>query len=185
MVVEHVFRAKNHNDTMELGQALGHAWLHSKELLCVLLYGEMGSGKTTLTRGLVSALPGADCAEVSSPSFTLCNMYPTSPELVHCDLYRNTVSFLPEEAEDALERGAWIIIEWAERLGPDPVAAGCPSDRLDIYLESCHNERSIRVHASGAVSAQIVEALIKEWPSAFSDEGRTDACEQRGDDPST
>ena len=54
----------------------------------LLMHGDLGSGKTTLTRALVARLPGGATAEVSSPSFTLCNHYPTRPPVVHCDLYR-------------------------------------------------------------------------------------------------
>ena len=53
----------------------------------ILFYGDLGSGKTTFTRGFIEALPGGENAEVSSPSFTLCNSYPTTPSVIHCDLY--------------------------------------------------------------------------------------------------
>ncbi len=58
------------------------------KIRALYLRGTLGSGKTTLTRGLVAALPGGEDAEVASPSFTLCNIYPTRPALLHADLYR-------------------------------------------------------------------------------------------------
>ena len=68
----------------------------------LLLHGDLGSGKTTLTRFMVLSLPGGSEAEVASPSFTLCNHYATVPPVLHCDLYRCAGS-LPEELFDALE----------------------------------------------------------------------------------
>ena len=63
--------------------------LHPAEPLpVILLMGDLGAGKTTLIRFLVEALPGGENAEVASPSFTLCNVYPTTPKVQHFDLYR-------------------------------------------------------------------------------------------------
>ena len=72
-------------------------------IAALLLRGPLGSGKTTLTRALVEALPGGDQAEVASPSFTLCNYYPTTPPVMHCDLYRSPGS-LPDEIAEGLDK---------------------------------------------------------------------------------
>ncbi len=104
----------------------------------VFLMGTLGSGKTTFVRHLVSRLPGGENAEIASPSFTLCNIYPTTPKVMHYDLYR-----LPpggyddglEEAIDAIENPeagrepACLLIEWAENM-PEILI---PENRLEIY----------------------------------------------------
>lgn len=86
----------------------------------ILLYGEMGVGKTTLVKSVAEVLGSAD--DVSSPSFSLINEYNLGDgkSLYHFDLYRiNDV----EEAfnfgiEDYLYSNNWIIIEWPELIKP-------------------------------------------------------------------
>ena len=70
----------------QLGRVLNEQYAEGGERVhSILFYGDLGSGKTTFTRGLIEALPGGENAEVSSPSFTLCNSYPTTPSVIHCD----------------------------------------------------------------------------------------------------
>jgi tRNA threonylcarbamoyladenosine biosynthesis protein TsaE len=103
--------------TFELGAALG-AELRARDV--ILLTGELGAGKTLLTKGILSALD-YDVDEVTSPSFTLVNLYKTPVlNIYHIDLWRSDTGDaaysvgLDEILED--EKGI-AIIEWAERLG--------------------------------------------------------------------
>ena len=75
-------------DTLALGRALASILADPGKRAALLLRGDLGSGKTTLVRGLAEALPGGDEAEVASPSFNIVNVYPTRPEVFHVDLYR-------------------------------------------------------------------------------------------------
>lgn len=90
--------------------------------LFVLLYGDLGSGKTTFVQGLARGLGITEV--VTSPTFALVHQYPQStPPLVHCDLYRldpTEVSGLGifEESPAVL-----TVIEWAERLPYLPTPA--------------------------------------------------------------
>ena len=73
--------------TVELGRALGRALNERRaeggeQLHVVLFFGDLGTGKTTFTRGLIDVLPGGENAEVSSPSFTLCNSYRRRPSSI-------------------------------------------------------------------------------------------------------
>jgi tRNA threonylcarbamoyladenosine biosynthesis protein TsaE len=91
----------------------------------VLLHGDLGAGKTTLTRGLVEGF-GLDPDEVSSPTFTLINRYEGRVRVYHVDLYRIGPEETPEIGLDEIldDPGAVAIVEWAERLeGPDPESA--------------------------------------------------------------
>jgi tRNA threonylcarbamoyladenosine biosynthesis protein TsaE len=89
----------------------------------VLLFGELGAGKTAFVRGLARGL-GSDPDEVASPTFVLLTAYPGPITLHHADLYR--LGRPGEERELGLEelpgpRGV-LAVEWAERLGDCPWA---------------------------------------------------------------
>jgi len=109
---------KSHDDTFAIGEQLGRE-LQAGDV--VLLRGELGAGKTVLTKGILSALE-FDPADVTSPSFALVNLYPTSKfDVYHIDLWR-----VNEGSDGAFEVGlddivaeenSVVIIEWAERLG--------------------------------------------------------------------
>jgi tRNA threonylcarbamoyladenosine biosynthesis protein TsaE len=94
----------------------------------VLLSGDLGSGKTTLTKGIVSGLGGAQEEDVTSPTFTLVHVFkmknrtqsesPDNSKIYHVDLYR-CEDFHDVETlalEDALSEPAIVIIEWSERF---------------------------------------------------------------------
>lgn len=104
-------------DTFDLGEKIGET-LCGGEML--LLAGGLGAGKTLLTKGILYALD-FDADEVTSPSFTLVNLYKTPRfDVYHIDLWR-----IDEKADAAgavglaeiLEDAAAVtIIEWSERL---------------------------------------------------------------------
>ncbi len=108
------------DDTEAIGLRLGKML---KAGSVVGLYGNLGSGKTTMVRGIASAL-GINRRDVTSASFTIIAEYPGSPPFFHIDLYR------VERCEDLDATGLWdclgrdaiSVIEWAERLGDEPVA---------------------------------------------------------------
>lgn len=148
------------DETVALGRDLGRvlAARSSDELHCVLFFGELGTGKTTLTRGLVAALPGGENAEVSSPSFTLCNVYPTTPVVVHCDLYRSEFGSLPDEVGEALDedRGL-VLVEWAERIAFGEL----PPKRLDIRFRPCNNIRLVTLEPRGEAARSVLRELAR------------------------
>lgn len=103
--------------TFEIGEKIGES-LRGGE--AILLSGGLGAGKTLLTKGILNALD-FDVDEVTSPSFTLVNLYKTEKfDVFHIDFWRlnenSDAAFtvgLDEIFEDA---AAVVIIEWAERL---------------------------------------------------------------------
>jgi len=86
----------------------------------VLLTGDLGSGKTTLTKGIVAALGAASEDEVTSPTFTLVHVYGAAEaaKVYHADLYRieNFHDFETLGLEDVFAKPAVVILEWSERF---------------------------------------------------------------------
>jgi tRNA threonylcarbamoyladenosine biosynthesis protein TsaE len=88
----------------------------------ILLYGDLGAGKTIFAKGLADGFGVLDVDEVSSPTFTLINQYSGRVRIYHIDLYR--IETGAPEALDGLglaeifdNSNAAVIVEWAERLG--------------------------------------------------------------------
>ena len=102
-------------ETIELGAKLAR---QLPQPCLVVLEGELGSGKTTLVKGIVSGLGVARQEEVTSPSFTLVHEYGRDRKVYHADLYRiegvRELSTLG--LEDLLEQEATLIVEWGEKL---------------------------------------------------------------------
>ena len=145
------FRIRDLERMAALGRALAACLRAESSLRCILLRGGLGSGKTTLTRFLAEALPGGDRAEISSPSFTLCNIYPTTPPVCHCDLYR-AGGAVPDEISEILDAGdAAVVVEWAEYL---PVS-WLPQDFLDIFLQISDNYRIVHIEIHSSNNARL------------------------------
>jgi tRNA threonylcarbamoyladenosine biosynthesis protein TsaE len=103
-----------------------------KAPVVVLLSGDLGSGKTTLTKGLVAGLGAAREDEVTSPTFTLVHVYGKVAKVYHADLYR-VESFHDFETlgfEDVFAQPGIVIIEWSERF-PLP----SPWPKVQVRLE--------------------------------------------------
>ena len=82
----------------------------------VLLYGDLGAGKTAFVRGMAAGL-GANPDDVSSPTFVLIQHYKGRMPLVHVDLYRLEGGRAVDDLGlEELASGAVVAIEWAERL---------------------------------------------------------------------
>lgn len=84
----------------------------------ILLSGDLGAGKTTLTKGLASGLGAADEDDVTSPTFTLVHKYDRGVRVYHVDLYR-IGDFHDLETlglEDVFSERAIVIVEWPDRL---------------------------------------------------------------------
>lgn len=106
----------------------------------VLLYGDLGAGKTAFTRGIAQGL-GIDPADVSSPTFTLIQEYRGRLPLYHVDLYRLEEREVDDLGLEELVLGDGIVvIEWAERW------RGRPDDVIEVWLEHAgEEERRIRL----------------------------------------
>jgi tRNA threonylcarbamoyladenosine biosynthesis protein TsaE len=98
----------------------------------VSLSGDLGSGKTTLTKGIVSGLGAASEDEVTSPTFTLVHVYGNAKKVYHVDLYRieKFHDFETLGLEDLFAQPGVVILEWSERF---PLKSPWP--QMNIRLE--------------------------------------------------
>lgn len=103
------------DETIERGREIGASL---KPPVLILLSGELGAGKTTLTKGIASGLGAAREEDVTSPTFTLVHKYEGSTRVYHVDLYR-VGDFHDLETlglEDVFSEQAVVIVEWPDRL---------------------------------------------------------------------
>ena len=110
------FYIENEADMVTFGERLGHVFNSQSKSLCVFLNGDLGAGKTTLSRGILRAF--GHTGAVKSPTYTLVEEYIFAGRRVyHFDLYRLGD---PEELEymgirDYFSEGNLCLIEWPER----------------------------------------------------------------------
>ena len=110
----------------------------------VLLFGELGAGKTAFVRGLARGL-GGDPADVSSPTFTLVQEYHGGVTLFHVDLYRLEEREVDDLGLEELVLGDGVVaIELAERW------RGRPDDAISVTIEDL-GEDTRRIRVSGAL----------------------------------
>jgi tRNA threonylcarbamoyladenosine biosynthesis protein TsaE len=137
-VTAKTYRTNSEEETVALGAALANELPRPST---VLLIGELGAGKTTLTKGIVSGLGVAEPGEVTSPTFTLVHDYGAG--VYHVDLYR-----LETEREvaslglsDLFEQdNAVVLIEWGERF-----PSLFPPPRIEIRITAEGDSREFVV----------------------------------------
>ncbi len=119
------FRTQSEEETIALGRALAPS-LHG----AVLLIGNLGAGKTTLTKGIAEG-KGIPADAVSSPTFTLIHQY--GEDLFHVDLYRLDESREVETLglNDLFNTSSLVVLEWAERF-PQLL----PANRTEIRIRT-------------------------------------------------
>lgn len=142
-------------DTMKLGFELGQL-LEGGEIF--FLVGPLGSGKTTLVKGLAKGL--GVLRDVTSPSFVLEKTYTGRRTLRHIDLYRLD----PDEAADFwhyVEAGPEdvLAVEWGERI------ADLAPGRIRVDMEYCEdpNARSMTISWDSPAQGQIIRKAIGKW----------------------
>ena len=136
-----VFTTKSADETVELGRRLGEV-LKAGEI--VALDGDLGAGKTCITRGIAEGM-GLISDDVCSPTFTIVNEY-TDPAdkmpLFHFDTYRlsGTDDFIAAGLDEYFYRGGVCVIEWSSVI--DDIL---PENTVRINITGCGQERNIDI----------------------------------------
>jgi tRNA threonylcarbamoyladenosine biosynthesis protein TsaE len=144
-------------ETMQFGERLGRH-LSGGDVLAFT--GDLGAGKTVLTRGVALGL-GIPADQVSSPTFTLIQEYSGPTPLIHVDVYRleQSSELSALGLEEYFTPTTIVIIEWAERF-PQIL----PSDHLVVRLEhgTTANIRLVTVSGIGSRSSNVVQTVQAE-----------------------
>ena len=116
----HEFTTQSGADTIDVGRKLARL-LKPPQLL--ILRGELGTGKTTLVKGIAQALDAAEADEVTSPTFTLIHEYDGTQngkpvKLFHLDVYRLEGERQLETLglDELLTPDALVLVEWGEKF---------------------------------------------------------------------
>ena len=114
------FTTQSSADTIEVGRKLAQLLLPPQLLI---LRGDLGTGKTTLVKGIAQALEAAEPDEVTSPTFTLLHEYHGSRngkpvKLFHLDVYRLEGERQLETLglDELLTPDALVLVEWGEKF---------------------------------------------------------------------
>ncbi|MFH1964907.1 MAG: tRNA (adenosine(37)-N6)-threonylcarbamoyltransferase complex ATPase subunit type 1 TsaE [Acidobacteriota bacterium] len=116
MVNDKIYITYSEEETFQVGEEIASQW---NSPVIVLLQGELGAGKTVLTRGFCSGLGLEDLSLVHSPTFSLVNQYETpSGLLFHIDLYRldSSKEQYSIGLDEILGDSGFVVIEWPEKL---------------------------------------------------------------------
>lgn len=136
-----VTETRSEEETSAAGEALART-LRAGDV--VLLFGDLGAGKTAFVRGMARGM-GADSEEVSSPTFTIVQEYAgASATLYHVDLYRLEPAEIDDLGLDDLVASDGIVaIEWADRW------PGRPDDVTEVRIETVGEDRR-RISVAGS-----------------------------------
>ena len=145
----------NEIEMKNFGQRIGR-YLRGGEV--IELVGDIGAGKTTLTKGIAVGLGIVE--PVQSPTFTINRIYttPTNLQLAHYDFYRlQEAGILAEEITEMMQDTDTItIIEWA-----GAVDAVLPKDRLRIEIRpTSEMSRELVIESGGPVSGKLKERFL-------------------------
>jgi|SRR6185369_13861313 tRNA threonylcarbamoyladenosine biosynthesis protein TsaE len=132
------FDTHSEEETIELGRKIAR---DLPKRCVVLLIGNLGAGKTTLAKGIISGLGAGNPEEVASPTFTLIHEYPGA---YHIDLYRldTAAQVATLGLDEIFDRDAVVLIEWGEKF-----QNLMPADRIEITLSADGEQnRKIVIH---------------------------------------
>jgi len=124
-----LFETHSEEETIELGRKIAG---ELPRRAVVLLIGNLGAGKTTLAKGIISGLGAAEPEEVASPTFTLIHEYGRG-RVYHIDLYRldTAAQVATLGLDEIFDREAVVLVEWGEKF-----RELMPADRIEIALSS-------------------------------------------------
>ena len=137
----------------QLGEAIGRS-VSGGEVL--ELVGDIGAGKTTLTKGIARALGINE--PVQSPTFTISRVYdsPKGLRLAHYDFYRlGEAGIMGDEIREATDDDSVVVVEWAGAVDDD-----LPKDRLVVKITTIsEEERLVEFHPGGKKSTELWQKI--------------------------
>ena len=143
------FYTQNEEELIALGQKLGTV-LKSGDI--VLLTGNLGAGKTTLTKGIAK---GLDIKQmIKSPTYTIVREYEGRVPLYHLDVYRIGDDPDSIDLDDFLFGQGVTVIEWGELLSDNLI-----NNYLEIVITRSNQERQVQLEAYGHRAREIIEAI--------------------------
>ena len=132
-------KKKSHSpeETLHLGKSIGSSLISGD---IILLFGDLGAGKTRLTQGICNGLGLEKDTYIRSPTFTLINEYQGRLPIYHIDLYRidSHEEIYSLGLEEILFNQGITIIEWAEKLRSPKNSHNLIlniEDRIEIYIK--------------------------------------------------
>ncbi|HEY3297036.1 MAG TPA: tRNA (adenosine(37)-N6)-threonylcarbamoyltransferase complex ATPase subunit type 1 TsaE [Armatimonadota bacterium] len=148
---ETVIQTNNPSETEELGARIGSAL---EPGMVLALIGDLGAGKTTLTKGIARGLEVSDL--VHSPTFNLIHEHHGRIPVYHFDLYRLTT---PEQLEDLGYEDYFYgegtaVVEW-----PEKIMNMLPADHIEIRIKGTDDARTFEIKATGDNSASILSRI--------------------------
>ena len=141
---------KNEDELIALGEDLGHL-LERNDVL--ILTGELGAGKTTLTKGLAKGLEIHQM--IKSPTYTIVREYEGRLPLYHLDVYRIEGDADSIDLDEFLFGEGVTVIEWGHLLGED-----LPKDYLELEILKKDEGREINFHPYGSRATDLLKRLM-------------------------
>lgn len=153
-----VFDSGTPNETEKIGALIG-GLLEPGDFIA--LRGELGAGKTRFARGVATGLGVDPYLPVTSPTYTLLNIYQGRMPLYHFDLYRlsGDADVLDLGFDDYFHGDGVSLVEWPERLDEE-----LPGDRLEIVFNyTGETRRRIELVATSSRFKKVVDELVRVY----------------------
>ncbi len=140
-----IFTTHSEEETFHLARRMASGFKGNE---IVLMTGELGAGKTVFAKGIAAGAGVTNTDRVSSPSFTLVNIYDGKHRVFHIDLYRleSEAEILDLGWEDFLGEGI-VLVEWAEKLSlaVDGIRVRIEAVTADVGGDDCERRITISV----------------------------------------
>ena len=152
-------RTTSVEQTVSLGRLVGEL---APPNMCIALDGNLGAGKTQLTRGIAQGAAVEDITLVASPTYVLLNIYRGPKPVYHLDAYRiaSEEDFEVVGFDELLKADGLVVVEWSEKI-PHLL----PEDRLAITIRPGEEleERVFAIEGIGPVSQKLAGRIESAW----------------------
>ena len=152
-----IFKSASEEETINCGRTIGNL-LDRGDVIALI--GELGAGKTYLTKGVALGLGAKDAKEITSPTFTIINEYSGRVPIFHLDFFRLNEEFEVEDLgyEEFFYGPGVSIIEWAEKF-PKIL----PEEHMEVRISILgEKERELEFEVWGDHYREMVEKMLTE-----------------------